>query len=165
MEDTMTVADNVLNYFNQNFQAGVQACDLNHDSMVDQNEMIRILQNACVPYCTAVNYAQQIFCALDKNHDGVLSAADCRTQAYDCISQNVWNWVERVKCALRQNPQAIFCYANLNHDCYVTESELSSYLNNQGLGCYEAGLVARQLFCELDRDRNGVLTIQEMSGC
>ena len=165
MEDTMTVADNILNYFRQNFQAGIQACDLNHDSFVDINEMIQILQNSCVPYCTAVNYARQIFGQLDKNHDGRLSVADCQSAAGNCVSDTITRWVEQVKGALRQNPQLVFQWFNANGDCYVTQSELAYYLTSQGLGCYEASQVARVLFCELDRDRNGVLTLQEVCGC
>jgi len=161
----MTAADNIKNYFRQNFQAGVQACDFNHDSFVDMNEMIRILQNSCVPYCTAITYAQQIFAELDKNRDGRLSVADCETAANNCVSQTVSCWVERIKGALRQNPQVVFQWFNANCDCYVTQSELANYLTSQGLGCYEAGQVARQLFCELDRDRNNVLTLQEVCAC
>ena len=161
----MTVAENIKNYFHQNFQAGVQACDLNRDSTVDINEMIQVLQNSCIPYCTAVTYARQIFADLDKNHDGRLSVADCQTSVTNCISQNVLCWVEQIKGALRQNPALVFQWFNANRDCYVTQSELTNYLISQGLGCYEASQVARQLFCELDRDRNGVLTLQEVCGC
>eukprot|EP01059_Diplonema_ambulator_P006018 TRINITY_DN157_c0_g1_i7.p1 TRINITY_DN157_c0_g1~~TRINITY_DN157_c0_g1_i7.p1 ORF type:complete len:779 (+),score=269.21 TRINITY_DN157_c0_g1_i7:52-2337(+) len=154
------MAQQIIDGFMRDFEGSMRGSDLNGDGMIDRNELLNVLLRACTPLPTAQMFVDQVFAAVDKNRDGVISRADVQSQLPN-MGPQIQARQEEVENLVREfqtNFQRCLEVMELQRDGMITRDELANALMRSGKPYQDALSMTNELFQRLDRDRNGVLT-------
>jgi|GEM_PF-2962807 len=154
------ITQQLLNYFQSNVQQAIQSYDLNRDGYITQSEMTQLLQQSGYGNM-ATQISASVFNQLDRDRNGYITINDFQQQVGSQQSNGQSTQLTQQLLSYFQSSvqQAIQSY-DLNRDGYVTQSEMTQLLQQSGYGNMATQTTA-SLFSQLDRDRNGYITIND----
>jgi Ca2+-binding EF-hand superfamily protein len=149
-----------------NFQHTLQTSDLNRDGTIDRNELIQALVRAATPWQLAQSMSNEVFSNLDKNRDGRLSVQDVSAQVNHIARQpqtNISHAAQQVLNGIQQSFQQALQASDTNRDGTIDNNELIQTLMRAATPWHVAKNIAGEIFLKLDKNRDGRLSIQDVS--
>ncbi|WP_440053459.1 EF-hand domain-containing protein [Pseudoalteromonas sp. T1lg65] len=161
-----TATEQIIQSLTQNFQQALATSDLNRDGTIDRNELIQVLTRAATPWQVAQNMTNEIFNRLDRNRDGRLSTDDISGQVNQMAQQpqaNMSQAAQQVINGMQQNFQQSLNNADSNRDGTIDRNELVQALMRASTPWQVANNIANEVFLKLDKNRDGRLSVQDVS--